>query len=196
VARIAARIHKEKNMSSQWARGLTLGLALIASAAHADVMQASAASMSIRTVVAIDAPAGKVYDAFLEIGRWWNKEHTYSGDSANLKLSATPGGCFCEELPGGGGVVHMTVVNVAPNRRLTLFGALGPLQTSGASGAMTLSFVAKPSGMELVMTYNVGGYFPDGLQAQAPAVDEVLTQQLKRLKSFVETGNPDAAPHP
>jgi hypothetical protein len=61
---------------------------------------------------------------------------------------------------------------------------------------MTLSFVAKPSGMELVMTYNVGGFFPDGLQAQAPAVDEVLTQQLKRLKSFVETGNPDAAPHP
>lgn len=183
-------------MSSHRVRSLAIGSLLLATAARADVVEANAASMSIRAVVEINAPVSKVYDAFVQIGRWWDKEHTYSGDSANLKLSATPGGCFCETLPGGGGVQHMTVVNVAPNRRLTLFGALGPLQTGGVSGAMTLSFVAKPSGMELVMTYNVGGYSPNGLQAQAPDVDEVLTHQLKRLKGFVETGNADAAPNP
>ena len=34
--------------------------------------------------------------AFARVGEWWGKDHTYSGDSANLSLSLTPGGCWCE----------------------------------------------------------------------------------------------------
>jgi uncharacterized protein YndB with AHSA1/START domain len=183
-------------MSLHRAYSLATGLLLLTTAANADVVEANATSMSLRTIVEIDAPVAKVYDAFVQIGRWWDKEHTYSGDSANLKLTAAPGGCFCETLPDGGGVLHMTVVNVAPNRRLTMAGALGPLQPTGVTGALSLAFVAKPSGMELLMTYNVGGYYPKGLQTVAGSVDEVLTHQMQRLKSFVETGNPDGKPNP
>ena len=170
-------------------RSLMAASSLLSLTANAEVVEATANGMQIRHVVAIAAPVTTVYGKFLRVAAWWEKEHTFSGDAANLSLSAAPGGCFCEKLPQGGGVVHLTVVNVAPNQRITLTGALGPLQRSGVTGAMTFSFVPKPTGSELVMVYNVGGYYPDGLQSVAGAVDDVLLRQLQRLKSLVETGN-------
>jgi hypothetical protein len=65
---------------------------------------------------------------------WWDSRHTWSGSAANLSLAAASGGCFCERLPNGGSVLHMSTVNAVPNQKLVLFGALGPLQTSGAAG--------------------------------------------------------------
>ncbi|HZF14430.1 MAG TPA: hypothetical protein VE046_00665 [Steroidobacteraceae bacterium] len=165
--------------------------ALLAVAARSEVVATSANAASIRIAVPIAAPPGKVYASFLAIGRWWNKEHTYSGDAANLKLTATPGGCFCESLPGGGGVQHMTVVYVAPNQRVTLSGALGPLQSAGIAGSMTFSFVPKDAATELVLVYNFAGSYPNGLPSIAASVDEVLQSQMARLKRLVETGVAD-----
>jgi len=180
-------------MRLQVFRSLAVGCSLLSLTARADVVEATANGMQIRHVVAIAAPAATVYNAFLKIGTWWDKEHTYSGDATNLTLAAAPGGCFCEKLPQGGGVVHLTVVNVAPSERITMRGALGPLQATGVTGAMSVSFVPKPSGSEIVMVYNVGGYYPNGLQSVAGAVDDVLLHQLQRLKDLVETGNADRA---
>jgi uncharacterized protein YndB with AHSA1/START domain len=174
-------------------RSLAISGSLLSLTARADVVEATANGMQIRHVVAIAAPAATVYSAFLKVERWWDKEHTYSGDAANLTLAAAPGGCFCEKLPEGGGAVHLTVVNVAPNKRMTLTGALGPLQTTGVTGALSFSFVPKASGSQIVMVYNVGGYYPNGLQSVAGAVDDVLLHQLQRLKDLVETGNADRA---
>jgi uncharacterized protein YndB with AHSA1/START domain len=139
-------------------------------------------------------PAARVYRTFLDIGRWWNAEHTFSGNSANLSLRAVPGGCFCERLPHGGGVGHLRVVSVAPNRRITLSGALGPLQTGGLTGTLSASFASKGAGTEVTLVYNVGGYFPNGLAGIAPAVDRVLGEQLERLKSTVRSGKPAGRP--
>jgi uncharacterized protein YndB with AHSA1/START domain len=178
-------------MHVQFIRSLIAGCVLPCAAAHTDVVESSAAAMQIRHVIPIAAPVGHVYQAFLQIGSWWDKDHTFSGNAANLKLTASPGGCFCETLPDGGGVQHLTVVYVAPNERITLSGALGPLQTTGVVGAMSFSFVPKASGMELVMIYNVGGYYPNGLQSVAGDVNDVLLHQLQRLKSLAETGKAD-----
>lgn len=160
--------------------------------ARAEVVEASAAAMQIRHVVEIGAPPARVFRTFLAINRWWSDEHTYSGSAANLSLRAAPGGCFCERLPQGGGVVHMTVVNVAPNQRITLSGALGPLQTAGVAGALTVSLAPKDAGTEITLVYNVGGYYPSGLSSVAAGVDRVLQEQLERLKRQVETGKPAA----
>ncbi len=113
---------------------------------------------------------------------WWSKEHTYSQDAANLSLTLAPGGCWCEQLPGGGFVRHMEVVYAAPGKGLRLLGGLGPLQKMGASGA--LSFALKPSGEHdttVVVDYAVTGYAAGGFTEIAGAVNDVLAEALKHL---------------
>jgi uncharacterized protein YndB with AHSA1/START domain len=126
------------------------------------------------------------------IGEWWSPQHTYSGNSHNMSIEATAGGCFCERLPSGGGVQHMTVEYIEPGKLLRLAGALGPLQESGASGAMTWKFTEQSNRTSLEVTYAVSGYQPQGFQQLAPAVDGVMAEQLQRLKAFVETGHADS----
>ncbi|MDB5987317.1 MAG: polyketide cyclase/dehydrase-family protein [Nevskia sp.] len=161
---------------------------LLSGGARAEVVEAQADGFKIKQMLIIAAPPEKVYGAFVDIGSWWAAEHTYSGNSANLHIDARPGGCFCEALPDGGGIVHMTLVNVMPGKRLTLSGALGPLQIAGVAGAMTVQLLPKDGGTQFGLLYNVGGYFPGGLKAIAGDVDAVLTLQVQRLKRFVETG--------
>jgi uncharacterized protein YndB with AHSA1/START domain len=141
----------------------------------------------------IDGSATKVYASLLKVGRWWNPEHTYSGDAANLRIDPRPGGCFCETLPNGGSHLHMSVVDLQPDKSIRLRGALGPLQSEGVDGSLT--WVIKPAdhGVTLTQSYVVGGYFRDGSAKWAPLVNSVLHEQLTRLKSFVETGSPEPA---
>ncbi len=132
-----------------------------------------------------------VYRALAEhVGDWWNSEHTFSGDAHNLHMDARAQGCFCETLPKGGSVKHMTVVFAAPGVALRLEGALGPLQAGGVAGSMTWAFEPKDGGTLVTLTYNVGGYMPGGLDKIAPAADGMLGEQFTRLKNYVETGKP------
>ena len=64
-----------------------------------------------------------MWAALADIGKWWDPEHTYSGDSRNLTLEPFVRGCFCEKLSLYAGIEHATVdlcaagENVAPERR-------------------------------------------------------------------------------
>ena len=166
---------------------------LLAATARADVVETAASGFLVREEATIDAPVDKVYRALTtEVGRWWNPEHTYSGDAANLSIDPRPGGCFCEKLPDGGGVEHLTVAYVAPGKVLRLRGALGPLQGHGVSGSMTWHLAPAASGTKLDLSYSVGGYMQGGFDKMAPAVSFVLGEQLGRLKAYVETGKPAA----
>jgi hypothetical protein len=155
-----------------------------------EVMSSSASGFLVRNIVKVHAVPDSVYRAFVShVDRWWDPEHTYSGDSGNLSLDPRPGGCFCETLPDGGGVRHLEVVFVSPGRTLRMTGALGPLQGSGLAGSMTFGFQADGDSTIADLTYSVGGYYGD-LQQITPVVDSVLRSQLLRLKSYVETGKP------
>ena len=101
--------------------------------AQAEVVEATASGFSVRQSVQIAAPPERVYAALVSVGSWWSAEHTYSGSAANLRLEPKAGGCWCETLPNAGEVEHMTVVQVVPDKRITLRGALGPLQSSGVA---------------------------------------------------------------
>jgi hypothetical protein len=161
--------------------------------ARAAVVDSTQAGFLVRSEAVVHAAPDSVYRALTgRIGAWWDSEHTFSGDSRNLSLDATPGGCFCERLPEGGGVRHLTVVFDSPSRLLRLAGALGPLQGAGVAGSLTWSLSPVPEGSKVRLDYSVGGYFPGGLAGMAPAVDTVLGEQLSRLKSFAETGRPDS----
>jgi len=163
----------------------------IAVSARAEVIETGPGGFLVRNEAAIAAPPEKVYAALTRgIGRWWDSEHTYSGDARNMRIDARPGGCFCEKIPGKGAIEHMRVIYVSRNEVLRLSGGLGPLQESGVTGTLTWSL--KPDGQETIVTqgYSVGGFWPGGLKDLAAPVGGVLEGQLARLKAYVETGSP------
>ncbi|WP_426010246.1 SRPBCC family protein [Caulobacter sp. DWR2-3-1b2] len=162
-------------------------LALTAASAHGEVVDAQPNGFEVKREAVINAPADKVYAALTQPSAWWNKDHTWSGSSANLSMAAMSGGCFCEKLPNGGSVVHMTVVYAQPGQGLRLFGGLGPLQMSGASGHLNWTLSEQDGRTTLTQTYDVGGYMKGGLDRIAPVVDRVLSDQFDRLKVYVET---------
>lgn len=181
----------ERERMKAMSRRLLLVGSLLAIGASPTIAQVSANGFQIKHAMAISASPAKVYDALVgEVGQWWNPKHTFSGDSKNLSLDARTGGCFCETLPGGGGLEHLRVVYVAPGEMLRLTGALGPLQASGVAGSLTWKLTSVGSSTTVELSYVVGGYMEGGFESIAPAVGSVLLEQLRRLKSFVETGSP------
>jgi hypothetical protein len=131
-----------------------------------------------------------VWAALADIGKWWDPEHTYSGDSRNLTLEPYVRGCFCEKLSLYAGIEHASVVYAQPAKILRLNGALGPLQEFGVNGSMTWQIEAAGGGSRITLTYSVGGFADRPLADWAPIVDEVLGGQLQRLARYVTVGNP------
>jgi uncharacterized protein YndB with AHSA1/START domain len=166
---------------------IVAALALTA-AAHAEVVDGQPNGFQVKRTAVLNAPADKVYAALAQPSQWWSKDHTWSGSAANLSLAPMAGGCFCEKLPNGGSVMHMTVVYAQPGQGLRLSGALGPLQMSGATGHLAWTLAEKDGKTTLTQTYDVGGYMAGGLDKIAPIVDQVLGEQFDRLKVYVETG--------
>jgi uncharacterized protein YndB with AHSA1/START domain len=167
------------------------GLAICADSnrpSHVSDLATTGFTLQISTHIA--APPEKVYAALLEPGSWWGSDHTYSGNASNLHLDARAGGCWCETLPNGGFVQHLTVVYADPGKALRLRGALGPFQALGVDGALTWSLKPAAAGTDLSMTYKVGGYNKEGFAQLSQATDEVLTEQLDRLKKSIEPRAP------
>ena len=165
---------------------VALAAAALAGAARAEVTDRSPAGFEVTERATIAAPQKKVWDTLMRPDRWWDAKHTWSGDPKSLSFD--PSGCFCERLKKGA-VRHATIVYADGESQLRLFGALGPMQFTGAAGH--LGFALKPAadGTELTVTYDVGGYAKGGLaETLAGPVDMVLGQQIARLKRYAETG--------
>ncbi len=152
-------------------------------AARADVLSAGSGGFQLRHQVSTALAPDAAYQRFLTIGRWWSDAHTYSGRAASLSIDARPGGCWCEQLANGGALRHMTAIYLDPGKALRFEGGLGPLQPMGASGVMTIAFkpAAAGQGTTVTLVYNVSGYAAEGLAGIAPAVDQVLAEQLARF---------------
>src|SRR3569623_1897318 len=108
-------------------------LALAAGAARAEVTDKSSAGFEVTEKASIAATPAKVWDGLMHPARWWSPKHTWSGDAKNLSFD--PSGCFCERLKKGAGR-YLTSAEVDGATQLRLFGSLGPLLFSGASGLM------------------------------------------------------------
>lgn len=162
-----------------------------AASALGDVADVAENGFTLRNTVTVAVPPGKAYDAMVGgLSRWWGSDHTFSGDAANLSIDAKPQGCWCERLPAGGGVRHLTVVYASPGKLIRFEGALGPLQAMGLAGSMTWKFDPAEKGTTVEMRYVAGGYNPGGFKDVAPLVDTVLRSQLERYKRYVDTGKP------
>ena len=171
---------------------LTLACAIAPNRLAADVVDSSAAGFTVKNTITIQASPQEVYAKFFKIGDWWSSDHTFSHDAHNLTLDEKVGGCFCEKLPGGGGVKHLEVVNLTPAKTIVLHGMLGPMQSMAATGSMQIQLSPAEGGTKVDISYAAAGYLPQGMNTWATPVDTVLKMQMARLKSFVETGKPEA----
>jgi uncharacterized protein YndB with AHSA1/START domain len=171
---------------------LAILFAFLAVPLRGEVIESTAAGFLVRNTAVINAQPAKVYAALTNgVSGWWDPAHTFSHDARNLSLDPKPGGCFCERLPDGGGVQHMSVVFASPGKLLRLTGAIGPLQEAALAGTMTWNLSQTSGGATVEMTYTVGGFRAGGFRDIPAVVDGVLRGQLTRLKAFVETGRPD-----
>ena len=178
--------------------------------AAAEVVETTAQGFVTRDAVYVAATPLKTWLALTKPGDWWQDQHTWSGDAANMTLTPQGGGCFCERIPGvdgedgpglSGSVLHATVVQAQPLKVLRLRGGLGPLQSEPATGVLTMTLKEVEGGTRVLWEYNVGGpmrYKPTEL---ASLVDKVLTAQLQGLREYLgpldpPPGQPAAADSP
>ena len=164
-----------------------LAIALIgfATPSAAEVVSANANGFEVRETVPLVVPPEVAFNSFRDVAAWWDPQHTYSGNSANLSLGLVPGGCFCERIPkGGGGIEHLRVTYVEPGKRIVLTGALGPLLYEATTGVMDVQVKTIAGGSQLVLDYKVAGFANGGASKLAPAVDAVLEDQMKRFRAY------------
>ena len=164
---------------------------LAASPASASVVGASEHGFEIQNSVNLVIPQQQAFAAFGQVGQWWNKSHTYSGDASRMSLQMRAGGCFCEPLDNGGGIEHMRVTFIQPGERIVLTGSLGPLLYEATAGVMDVKFERIAGGSRVTMNYRAAGFAKGGAAAMAPLVDQVLAEQMKRYRVYAA-----AAPKP
>ena len=89
-------------------------------------------------------------------------------------------------------VLHLTVVAVRPGHGIVLRGALGPFQTQGVDGALSLGVEKQGAGSDVTFTYILGGHLalPGGFKDWSGRADNMLAAQLARLARLVQTGSP------
>lgn len=169
-----------------------LAAALLSTPAQAEVVSASPSTFMLRADAVTASPPDRAWRALGRIGRWWSSAHTYSGDARRLRLDMRAGGCFCERWGAGQSVQHGQVVLVMEHggeRTLRFVGGLGPLQEMGVTGVMTIVVAPDPGGARITMSYRAAGDAALGLDALAPAVDQVLMEQFTRLVHYAATGS-------
>ena len=152
--------------------------------AAAEVVSSGEHGFELRRSAKVPSPPADAMRDFATPAGWWDSAHSYSGDSANLSMTLQPGGCFCERLPGGGGVEHMRVAYVDPGKRLVLTGSLGPLLYAATAGVMDLQFKPAGQGTEIVLTYKVAGFAGGGAAKLAPMVDGMIGQAVEHYRVF------------
>ncbi|MBL8361297.1 MAG: SRPBCC domain-containing protein [Rubrivivax sp.] len=171
---------------------LLAALSATAFPARADTSQVSAGGFISAYREEVSVPPDVVWKAVLQLPKWWNGRHTYSGSAANLTLDAQAGGCWCERWGSGdaaASVQHGTVLMVMPGRVLRVQGGFGPLQELGAIGILTIVTATQEGKHLLRMTYRVSGHPDAGFDKLAGPVDGVIGEQFRRLKKLAETGS-------
>lgn len=158
-------------------------LVMISPPLAADLSTVSDSRFTVSNTVEVDASPSVAWRTMTShIDEWWSKDHSWSGDAANLYMKVERNGCFCEKLPRGGNVEHLRIIYYAPGAELRFDGALGPLQKMPVNGRMIWTIEPAEVGSRISFTYHVTGHPDGGLAGIAPAVDRVVGEQLTNLQ--------------
>lgn len=156
----------------------------VSAPAAAEVVSASPHGFEMRSSVDVPLLPSEAFAAFARVESWWSADHTYSGKPGNLRMTLSPGGCFCEAFPDGGGIEHLRVTYVDPGKRAVLTGALGPLLYEGVAGVMDVTVNPVPGGSRVAISYKAAGFASANAEKLAPLVDKVLADQMNRYRDF------------
>lgn len=172
---------------------LVLTLAM-ASPTRAELVQQADNGFVVQHSITVSTDPDATFAMLRTPAKWWDKDHTWTGNPENLYMDAQAGGCFCELIPNEattesgapqrtlrGSVQHMQIVYVDPGKLLRLTGGLGPLQGEAVTGALTFTLKPVKGGTRVTLDYVVGGFMRMKTADIAPAVDQVMTAQLSRL---------------
>lgn len=165
-----------------------------AASARAEVASATPSAFLIRAETEVATTPERAWRALGQVGRWWNDEHTYSGDGSRLRVDLRAGGCWCEHWGNGQSVEHGRVVLLMEHegvRTIRFNTALGPLQELAVNGALTFTVAPHANGAKITMTYRVSGDPALNLDQMAPLVDMVLMEQFGRLSRYSASGSPE-----
>ena len=160
-----------------WLGTALLGV-LLPLTAGAEVKLAAADALVIEHRFAIAATPEAAWNALVHPERYWPKDHTWSGNSANLSLVPHAGGCFCERWTDAS-AEHGRVIMALPQRLLRIRGALGPFQEMAVTGVLTVKLEPGDAGTEAVVTYRLSGNPSHRLADMAPVVDSVIHEQFQ-----------------
>lgn len=163
---------------------LGIVLAAVSLPAAAATSEVSPAGFLVSVREEVPATAQQAWDQLVQVNRWWSGQHSYSGDAANLSLEPRAGGCWCERWAGGS-VEHGRVLHALPGKSLRLEGAFGPLQAMAVNAVLTVKLEPAGDKTAIVLTYRVRGSPDAGLDKIAPAVDGVMTEQVRRLADLL-----------
>ncbi len=157
-------------------------ITLFAQQSAAKVLDKSKDGFTLEISFETKADVKTTYNQFLNVGDWWNSEHTWFGDASKMYIEPSVNGCFCE-IDGEKQALHMTVSYVDPYKEVRMIGGLGPLQGLGLHGGMSWKFEEQENGnTKVTHRYQVTGYMQGGLEGLADIVDSVQAIQMKGLK--------------
>jgi hypothetical protein len=157
---------------------------LAAWGANAEVVARTADSFTLRYEQGAEIDPGDIPGALGDVGRWWDSDHTYSGDAANITIDLTPGGCWCERLADGSQFEHARVVSVEPDR-IVFQAPFGPLKGKATSAILTVTWPPANAGWTPTWVMTVEG---PGVGAMADGVDGVMHAGFLRWMRYLERG--------
>ncbi|KLI63555.1 SRPBCC family protein [Aurantiacibacter marinus] len=171
-------------MNRFYVAALVAAALLYAGPAAAEIIESEHGGFASSHSVIVAADRSAVWEELVHPEQWWS--HTWSNDSANLHLESRAGGCFCESLPANGdwaagSVEHMRVVMVMPGTMLRMSGSLGPLQSEGLVGTLTVTLSEDDGGIRITWDYIAGGQARFPVAQFGPVVDGVQAEFLGDL---------------
>jgi uncharacterized protein YndB with AHSA1/START domain len=169
-------LHPDRRLSI--ALMASVGLALTA---QAEVITAAPDHFTLKLEAESALPPAQVWTRLIDPADWWRADHTYSGDSNNLRLDPQAGGLWREDWPEGS-VWHGTVLQAHPEKSLTLSAPFGPLQGLAVTSIWTITLTpSETGGTHLRFDHVTNGTEASNLQDLAAAVDGVKAAALQSL---------------
>ncbi|MEO1322005.1 MAG: SRPBCC domain-containing protein [Pseudomonadota bacterium] len=149
--------------------------------AQAEVVASTPDHFTLKLEADSELSPDEVWTRLIDPSEWWQSDHTYSGDAANLKLDAQAGGVWREDWEGGS-VWHGTVLQAHPGKTLSLSAPFGPLQGLAVTSVWTITLTPnEDGGTRIRFDHITNGTAASQLDELAPAVDFVKSEALKSL---------------
>lgn len=161
---------------------LTSAVLLTASSSRAEVVSRSENAFTLTfTGSTALGPAG-LPAAMADVSQWWDPEHSYTGDAANLSLDLTPGGCWCEAMPDGTAFDHGRTVSVVFGE-MRFHAPFGPLRSVATRADLIVTYTVADRRVTPTWTFIVEG---PGVGAMADPVDGVMGNGFARWIAYMD----------